>query len=59
MMNGMMNAALNTGPMKPTDCASTSTSDSFFAPRRSYPSATGFAPSPLSWLSATTVPPLS
>jgi hypothetical protein len=35
MISGMMNAALNTGPMNPTDCASTSTSESFLAPRRS------------------------
>ena len=34
-INGIKNAALNTGPMKPTDCAMTSTSVRRFSPRRS------------------------
>jgi hypothetical protein len=38
MISGMMNAALNTGPMKPTDCARTSIRLSFLPPSRSYPS---------------------
>ena len=33
MISGMMNAAENTGPMKPTDWASTSTSESFASPK--------------------------
>ncbi len=36
-ISGMMKAAENTGPMNPTDCATTSTSDSFAPPSRSYP----------------------
>ena len=51
MISGMMKAALNTGPMKPTDCASTSISVSFFSPSRSYPTA------PLLPSIATPVPP--
>jgi hypothetical protein len=35
MIRGMMNAVLNTGPMKPTDCAKTSTSVSRLPPNRS------------------------
>ena len=46
MISGMMNAALNTGPMKPTDCASTSISESFLPPRRSYSSVTTNGRSP-------------
>ncbi len=34
-ISGIRNAAEKTGPMNPTDCATTSTSDSFGAPRRS------------------------
>src|SRR5678815_2597047 len=46
MISGMMNAELNTGPMNPTDCASTSTSESFLPPRRSYSSVTTNGRSP-------------
>src|SRR4249920_773959 len=46
MISGMMNAALNTGPMNPTDCASTSISESFLPPRRSYSSVTTNGRSP-------------
>ena len=35
MTRGMMNAVLNTGPMKPTDWARTSINVSLFAPNRS------------------------
>ena len=34
-ISGMRNAAENTGPMKPTDWAITSTSESFASPSRS------------------------
>ena len=34
-ISGMMKAVEKTGPMNPTDCATTSTSDNFAPPRRS------------------------
>ena len=34
-INGIRNAAENTGPMNPTDCATTSTNESFASPSRS------------------------
>ena len=34
-ISGIRNAAEKTGPMNPTDCATTSTSESFASPSRS------------------------
>src|SRR2546423_5864863 len=36
-ISGIRNAAEKTGPMNPTDCATTSTNESFLPPSRSYP----------------------
>ena len=36
MTSGITKAEENTGPMNPTDCATTSGSERTFAPRRSY-----------------------
>src|SRR5437763_1154657 len=36
-ISGIRNAAEKTGPMNPTDCATTSTNETFLPPSRSYP----------------------
>ena len=53
-INGIRNAAENTGPIKPTDCAMTSTSLSRRLPSRSYPD-----PSVILSISVATQLPLS